>query len=477
MRKISSSFVIAFSAFTIQVMAQVGINTSSPASTLDITAKNATGTTANVDGLLIPRIDRERAQSMTAIPTSTMVYVNSIANGTQAGTAINMDAEGYYYYNGTVWVKLNPAINLYNSDGTLSGNRIVTQGASTLSFTGTAVNAFSVDGTTLSVDAANHRLGIGTSAPENRFQVVSASSNSNRFTLFDAPTGNSMHPITALRNTSPLATGNYALIGFTNSGPTSGGASWGMGSVRTGNTGSSSEEEFMLGNSLGGSYLERLRVTSSGSMGVGTSTPQKLLHVNGALQVVNELNVGGNASTAGSAGTSGQVLTSTGAGAAPSWQTFNTVSGTIASANYVQGTTASTITSGSTGDVPGVTITLTVPAGKIQTFLFTVLGYATLLDSNTSQGVFSLLQNGVKISSAYTSKAGNFSGGVSLDNMPIPVTFLKSVSLPAGTYTFKVQYSAWLGAATVNFVPSDYGGYNGDTEAMLTKMQVLVYNN
>ncbi|WP_131797526.1 hypothetical protein [Chryseobacterium cucumeris] len=46
----------------------------------------------------------------------------------------------------------------------------------------------------------------------------------------------------------------------------------------------------------------------------------KALHVNGALQVVNELNVGGTASTAGSAGVAGQVLKSNGPGAAPTWQ-------------------------------------------------------------------------------------------------------------------------------------------------------------
>jgi hypothetical protein len=45
------------------------------------------------------------------------------------------------------------------------------------------------------------------------------------------------------------------------------------------------------------------------------------MHVNGSLQVANELNVGGNATTAGSAGTAGQVLKSNGAGVAPSWQT------------------------------------------------------------------------------------------------------------------------------------------------------------
>lgn len=216
---------------------------------------------------------------------------------------------------------------------------------------------------------------------------------------------------------------------------------------------------------------------SYAQVGIQTSTPQKALHVNGSLQVVNEINVGGNASTAGSAGTTGQILTSNGAAAAPSWQTLNTISGTINGAYYVQGTTAATATQGTTIDVPGATITLTVPVGRTQTFLFTVLGYATLSDGNSTQGVFALLQNGTKISSAFASKAGNFPGSTTLASMPVPVTFLKSVTLPAGTYTFKVQYSAWSGSATVNFVPSGYVGYNGDTEAMLTKMQVLVYNN
>ncbi|REC41866.1 hypothetical protein [Chryseobacterium pennipullorum] len=55
-------------------------------------------------------------------------------------------------------------------------------------------------------------------------------------------------------------------------------------------------------------------------VGVNTTTPQKTLHVNGSLQITNELNVGGNATTTGSAGTAGQVLKSNGPGAAPSWQ-------------------------------------------------------------------------------------------------------------------------------------------------------------
>jgi hypothetical protein len=57
-------------------------------------------------------------------------------------------------------------------------------------------------------------------------------------------------------------------------------------------------------------------------VGINTDTPKKTLHVNGSLQVVNELNVGGNATTAGSAGSVGQVLKSNGPGASPTWQSL-----------------------------------------------------------------------------------------------------------------------------------------------------------
>lgn len=209
--------------------AQVGVNTTSPSATLDVTAKNTSGTTTNVDGLLVPRVDRQRAQSMAAVPTSTMIYVNNIITGTQTGTAVNINAVGYYYYNGTAWTKLNvDGPNLYSSNGTLTKDRIVAQGSNTLAFSGTAINAFSVDGTTLSVDAAHDKVGIQ------------------------------------------------------------------------------------------------------------TATPQKSLHINGSLQITNELNVGGDASTAGMSGNVGQVLKSNGPGVAPTWQNLAGVpnaTGTVIVAN------------------------------------------------------------------------------------------------------------------------------------------------
>lgn len=63
-----------------------------------------------------------------------------------------------------------------------------------------------------------------------------------------------------------------------------------------------------------------LPVLAYSQVGINTATPQKRLHVNGSLQITNELNVGGDARTAGSSGTAGQVLKSNGPGAAPTWE-------------------------------------------------------------------------------------------------------------------------------------------------------------
>lgn len=104
-------FILTFLLLSGIAFAQVGVNTTTPSSTLDITARNATGTSTIVDGILIPRVDRQRAQSMTSVPSSTLIYVNNIATGAQTGTAINIDAVGFYSYNGNAWAKFGTTTN------------------------------------------------------------------------------------------------------------------------------------------------------------------------------------------------------------------------------------------------------------------------------------------------------------------------------------------------------------------------------
>jgi Chaperone of endosialidase len=100
---LKTTIICAFTSF-LGVNAQVGIGNITPTSTLDITATNPTGATTNVDGILIPRVTRQRAQSMTAIPTSTMVYINEAVTGTATGTTIDVTSAGFYFYNGVKWV-------------------------------------------------------------------------------------------------------------------------------------------------------------------------------------------------------------------------------------------------------------------------------------------------------------------------------------------------------------------------------------
>lgn len=176
---------IIFLSITLFYNAQVGVNTESPNATLDVKEKRA-GTTSDAiasDGILIPKLTKlelaaKAVSAYTAAQNGAIIFVTDIS-GTPTGASIvkvaNIDSSGFYYYDATVslWKKMdtNTNTNLYNTDGNLTNPRVVTQGANTLAFTGTATNAFSVDGTTLSVDAANNRVGIGTATPSQPLDV------------------------------------------------------------------------------------------------------------------------------------------------------------------------------------------------------------------------------------------------------------------------------------------------------------------
>jgi len=178
-------FLLGSISFSISFFAQVGVNTPTPAATLDITAKVPSGTFNTVDGVLIPRVTRERAQSMAAVPTSTMIYVNDIATGTQSGTAANIDTAGFYYFDGTAWVKMaaGNGVNIYNADGTLASVRNVNMNGNNLGFTGTG------------------NVGIGIAVPTAKLEIASGT------------TGNSGLKFSNI-NSSTAATANASALGI-----------------------------------------------------------------------------------------------------------------------------------------------------------------------------------------------------------------------------------------------------------------------
>ncbi|MHA3045179.1 hypothetical protein JSO61_007595 [Riemerella anatipestifer] len=96
---------------------KVGINTDKPNATLDIKGKTD-NTSEKVEGLLIPRVNKEKALLMGANTTppqeSTLVYVNDLTMTSAATAAVaDITEKGYYFWNGAKWVK---------SAGSTSGN-------------------------------------------------------------------------------------------------------------------------------------------------------------------------------------------------------------------------------------------------------------------------------------------------------------------------------------------------------------------
>lgn len=299
-KQLLTILAVSFSGIAI---AQVGINNTTPASTLDITAKAATGTTTTPEGLLIPRVDRERAGSMTSVPTSTMIYVNDISTGAASGTAVNIDAVGFYYYNGVAWTKMgagSAAAVTANNGLTLTSGNLQLGGAltqattvsgltatNTLAFTGTGANAFSVDGNTFSVDATNHSIGIGTTAPNGRFEIKGSGGADDDFYLTSSGTVNSFAASLFLRRSAgtpaaPAIVRNGDTIGEMNFDAYNGSSYLHVGKISTvvngtPSAGSVPTDLFLSTGTL--TPVERMRINSAGNIGIATNAPATTLDV------------------------------------------------------------------------------------------------------------------------------------------------------------------------------------------------------
>ncbi|WP_312903178.1 phage tail protein [Chryseobacterium taichungense] len=221
-----SIITLAVLFISLTIFAQVGINNTSPQATLDITAKTTGNTTA--EGLIAPRLEgidiKGKDGKYDIAQKGAIVYALSAVASPSVKTA-NITAEGYYYFDGSIWQKvsigntLHTTLNsgnifvgnasnvatavaptgdvtidnagvtsigigkvtnsqlatvstgtggIYKGSGSLAGNTIVAQDANTLAFTSTATTGtshFTVDGSTFNINALGNNVGIGTNTP------------------------------------------------------------------------------------------------------------------------------------------------------------------------------------------------------------------------------------------------------------------------------------------------------------------------
>ncbi|MGX5683399.1 hypothetical protein ACWKWW_02465 [Chryseobacterium cucumeris] len=173
----------------------VGINTPNPGTTLDINGAITTRETtlpvsANTATIPSNVSQVQLTGSATATITITapaapnpgqrLIVYNNTTGGFDAvlnGTTVSNNKIKEFVFTNSSWratagsENTTSPSNIYTTDGSLTGNRTITQGSNTLAFTGNRVNAFSVDGNTVSVDAANHLLGVGTTNPDTKLTV------------------------------------------------------------------------------------------------------------------------------------------------------------------------------------------------------------------------------------------------------------------------------------------------------------------
>jgi trimeric autotransporter adhesin len=249
--------------------------------------------------------------------------------GLEVEPATTVDVAGTGYTKGDLVVNDLDAVTISGTLSTAAQTNITSVG--TLSSLAVSGN-LTVDTNTLFVDAANNRVGIGTSSPNSYYSkdlVVKTTSNEGGITIAsntntdinylmfaDGTTGDeayrgfinyqhngdSMNFATAaitkmtidssgnvgIGTASPVSSSNYTFI-TTNNTTGSGlitqvGTSTSMYVYSTASQSTISEQRALpLVFETSGS--ERMRIDSSGRVGIGTSSPKNTAHINGSLQI------------------------------------------------------------------------------------------------------------------------------------------------------------------------------------------------
>jgi hypothetical protein len=229
------SVTLLFGANLLAQNVGIGTNTPNASAKLDIVDSNR--------GLLIPRVSLSGTNvwgPVTNPATSLLVYNTAIAGDVWPG---------FYYWNGTKWVRLDTG----NGDWKLDGN---TNGVPR--YIGTNDNfdfPIRTNGTEKMRITAGGNVGIGTTAPQNKLDVRGV-----------------------IQSAGPLA-GTYSASGL-ELRATDNGNYWHIG-YRGSSSGEQGNITYWYWN--GTSWVNSLSLTPSGNVGIGTTAPGAKLHVFGTI--------------------------------------------------------------------------------------------------------------------------------------------------------------------------------------------------
>ncbi len=264
---------------------QIGINNTDPKATLDVTATNTGNTTA--EGIIAPRLTGNEIKAKDAkystAQAGTLIYATIAVTGIPAGKTINITEPGYYYFDGAVWLK-SSGKQAWINDPTNSKPQIKL-GAKSDGITARPVG-------TEFVALDNGFVGIGTSSPTERLSIIgsggqdddivirsSGASNVSSGTIFfDKSSGTPTAP-TLIASNSKM--GDFQFRGYNGSAFVQTSS---IGSIVDGSASALSIPSSLVFSTGTTTPIERLKINSSGNVGIGTSTPTHKLDVIGQLR-------------------------------------------------------------------------------------------------------------------------------------------------------------------------------------------------
>jgi hypothetical protein len=251
----------------------VGVGTAAPAAKLDVTSSNS--------GILIPRV--VLTSTATAAPVSSPVTSMMVYNSNTAGAGATAVTPGYYYWNGSAWVRVidnNSVPNIYTADGSLTGNRTVTMAADNLTLSSTTGNL-------IFSPSSTGRVGIGTAGPLSSLDVNGTALIRGTNTNTAATPVSAVELLTGRSNTSGLVSGQTNADIAIQYG---GGGYRHFISTRHNAIASSNQNaiDFYLNNSTtaagssapGTGSVQMMSITATG-VGIGTLLPDQALTVTG----------------------------------------------------------------------------------------------------------------------------------------------------------------------------------------------------
>ncbi len=129
--KMKMLILTSITLISFPALSQVGIETNTPESTLDVRAANHLGTVSSTDGILVPRVN---SLSVNGSKESQLVYLT-----VDAGSF----SKGFHYWNGTAWAPINTNIEPWygvddNAAATSNTENIYSQGNVTIGATTTS---------------------------------------------------------------------------------------------------------------------------------------------------------------------------------------------------------------------------------------------------------------------------------------------------------------------------------------------------